>query len=102
MGCYGKNDAAWKHPIFDSGAGADRRGHLGSVVGLNAGLVNLRQEPAQFKLPEPRDMRVVGEKTFVERDLGEARAQSHDLSFVRDSGAAEFAVDAGQKFEPDY
>lgn len=27
-----------------------------------AGLVNLRQEPAQFKLREPRDMRVVGEK----------------------------------------
>jgi hypothetical protein len=27
-----------------------------------AGLVNVRQEPAQFKLREPRDMRVVGEK----------------------------------------
>lgn len=27
-----------------------------------AGLVNLRQAPAQFKLREPRDMRVVGEK----------------------------------------
>ena len=27
-----------------------------------AGLVNLRQEPARFKLREPRDMRVVGEK----------------------------------------
>lgn len=27
-----------------------------------AGLVNLRQEPAQFKLKEPRDMRIVGEK----------------------------------------
>lgn len=27
-----------------------------------AGLANLRQEPAQFKLREPRDMRVVGEK----------------------------------------
>jgi SAM-dependent methyltransferase len=27
-----------------------------------AGLVNLRREPAQFKLREPRDMRVVGEK----------------------------------------
>lgn len=27
-----------------------------------AGLVNVRQEPAQFKLKEPRDMRVVGEK----------------------------------------
>ena len=27
-----------------------------------AGLVNVRQEPAQFKLREPRDMRIVGEK----------------------------------------
>jgi hypothetical protein len=27
-----------------------------------AGLVNLRQEPAQFKLREPRDMRIVAEK----------------------------------------
>ena len=27
-----------------------------------AGLVQLRQEPAEFKLREPRDMRVVGEK----------------------------------------
>jgi hypothetical protein len=27
-----------------------------------AGLVNVRQEPAQFKLREPRDMRMVGEK----------------------------------------
>jgi len=27
-----------------------------------AGLVNVRQEPAQFKLREPRDMRLVGEK----------------------------------------
>jgi hypothetical protein len=24
--------------------------------------VNLRQEPAQFKLREPRDMRIVGDK----------------------------------------
>jgi hypothetical protein len=28
----------------------------------DAGLVNVRQEPAQYKLREPRDMRVVGEK----------------------------------------
>jgi len=27
------------------------------------GLVNIRQEPAQFKLREPRDMRMVGEKS---------------------------------------
>jgi len=28
-----------------------------------AGLVNLQQEPAQFKLREPRDMRIVGKKS---------------------------------------
>ena len=33
-----------------------------SSVMHEAGLANLRQEPAQFKLREPRDMRVVGEK----------------------------------------
>lgn len=27
-----------------------------------AGLTNIRQEPAQFKMREPRDMRIVGEK----------------------------------------
>jgi len=30
---------------------------------IEAGLVKIRQEPAQFKLREPRDMRMVGEKT---------------------------------------
>jgi SAM-dependent methyltransferase len=30
-----------------------------------AGLVNVRQEPAQYKLREPRDMRVVGERPVV-------------------------------------
>jgi len=34
---------------------------LGQVM-AEAGLVNIRQEPAQFKLREPRDMRIVGEK----------------------------------------
>ncbi len=33
-----------------------------SALMAEAGLVNVRQEPAQFKLREPRDMRVVGEK----------------------------------------
>jgi hypothetical protein len=28
----------------------------------DAGLVEVRQEPAQFKLREPRDMRIVGVK----------------------------------------
>lgn len=32
------------------------------AVMAEAGLVNIRQEPAQFKLREPRDMRIVGEK----------------------------------------
>jgi hypothetical protein len=27
-----------------------------------AGLVNVRQEPAQYKMREPRDMRLIGEK----------------------------------------
>ena len=31
-------------------------------VMVEAGLVNVRQKPAQFKLRGPRDMRVVGEK----------------------------------------
>jgi hypothetical protein len=32
-----------------------------------AGLVNVHQAPAQFKLREPRDMRMVGEKPTVPR-----------------------------------
>lgn len=32
-----------------------------------AGLANVRREPAQFKLREPRDMRVVGEKPAAAR-----------------------------------
>jgi hypothetical protein len=31
-------------------------------VMAQAGLVNIRQEPAQFKLREPRDMRIVGNR----------------------------------------
>ena len=31
---------------------------------LHCGYVNVRQEPAQYKLREPRDMRIVGEKPF--------------------------------------
>jgi hypothetical protein len=34
-------------------------------VMAQCGLVNLRQEPAQFKLREPRDMRIVGEKAHA-------------------------------------
>lgn len=56
-------DPAWRDPLMchrwnytpDS---------LGAVM-QEAGLVNVRQEPAQFKLREPRDMRVVGEKPIA-------------------------------------
>lgn len=37
-----------------------------AVVMHEAGLVNIRQEPAQFKLREPRDMRLVGFKPEAE------------------------------------
>jgi hypothetical protein len=33
-----------------------------AAVMQEAGLVDIRQEPAQFKLREPRDMRLVGRK----------------------------------------
>jgi SAM-dependent methyltransferase len=56
-------DPAWKDPYM-----IHRWGYTPlSLARLMAesGLVNLRQEPAQFKLREPRDMRVVGEKPTV-------------------------------------
>ena len=53
-------DPSWKDPYM-----VHRWGYtplsLARVM-YEAGLDNLRQEPAQFKLREPRDMRVVGEK----------------------------------------
>ena len=53
-------DPAWKDPLMVHRWGYTPR----SLAQLmeEAGLVNVRQEPAQFKLREPRDMRVVGEK----------------------------------------
>ena len=39
---------------------------LGQVM-HEAGLVNLRQEPAEFKLREPRDMRIVGNKPVQDK-----------------------------------
>ncbi|NDG14134.1 MAG: methyltransferase domain-containing protein [Betaproteobacteria bacterium] len=39
---------------------------LGAVM-REAGLLELRQEPAQFKLREPRDMRVVGKKPMIDQ-----------------------------------
>lgn len=53
-------DPAWKDPLM-----IHRWGYTPTSLAelmQEAGLVNVRQEPAQFKLREPRDMRVVGEK----------------------------------------
>jgi predicted SAM-dependent methyltransferase len=53
-------DPTWRDPLMVHRWGYTPR----SLAQLmeEAGLVNVRQEPAQFKLREPRDMRVVGEK----------------------------------------
>jgi glycosyltransferase involved in cell wall biosynthesis len=53
-------DPAWHDPLMVHRWGYTPR----SLAQLmeEAGLANVRQEPAQFKLREPRDMRVVGEK----------------------------------------
>jgi glycosyltransferase involved in cell wall biosynthesis len=53
-------DPAWKDPLM-----VHRWGYTPKSLARlmqEAGLVNVRQEPAQFKLREPRDMRIVGEK----------------------------------------
>jgi SAM-dependent methyltransferase len=53
-------DPAWRDPLM-----CHRWNYtpasLAAVMG-EAGVINPRQEPAQFKLREPRDMRIVGEK----------------------------------------
>jgi SAM-dependent methyltransferase len=53
-------DPRWQDPLM-----VHRWGYtpwsLAQVM-AEAGLVRLRQEPAQFKLREPRDMRIVGDK----------------------------------------
>lgn len=53
-------DPAWRDPLMVHRWGYTPRS-LAAVM-AEAGLVNIRQEPAQFKLREPRDMRIVGEK----------------------------------------
>ncbi len=53
-------DPAWQDPLMIHRWGYSPRS-LAQVM-HEAGLVNLRQEPAQFKLREPRDMRMAGEK----------------------------------------
>ena len=53
-------DPAWQDPLM-----VHRWGYTPQSLARlmqEAGLVNVRQEPAQFKLREPRDMRVAGEK----------------------------------------
>jgi len=53
-------DPAWQDPLM-----CHRWGYTPSSLGelmKRAGLVDVRQEPAQFKMREPRDMRVVGYK----------------------------------------
>jgi len=55
-------DPAWKDPYM-----IHRWGYTpGSLIKLmeSVGLTNVRQEPAQYKLREPRDMRVIGTKAF--------------------------------------
>ena len=56
-------DPAWKDPLMCHRWAYTPRS-LGQVM-QEAGFVNIRQEPAQFKLREPRDMRVVGRKPAV-------------------------------------
>lgn len=53
-------DPKWRDPLMVHRWGYTPESLI--EVMNEAGLVNLRQEPAQFKLREPRDMRIVGEK----------------------------------------
>lgn len=53
-------DPAWQDPLMCHRWNYTPQS-LGEVM-AQAGLIALRQEPAQFKLREPRDMRIVGEK----------------------------------------
>lgn len=53
-------DPAWKDPLMIHRWGYTPRS-LATVMNA-AGLTDLRQEPAQFKLREPRDMRITGIK----------------------------------------
>jgi SAM-dependent methyltransferase len=53
-------DPSWKDPLMVHRWGYTPRSL--AMVMFEAGLTDLRQEPAQFKLREPRDMRIVGVK----------------------------------------
>jgi hypothetical protein len=53
-------DPAWQDPLM-----CHRWGYTPASLAKAmqaAGLIDVRQEPAQFKMREPRDMRVVGHK----------------------------------------
>ena len=56
-------DPAWKDPLMIHRWGYTPKS-LASVL-LEAGFVCTRQEPAQFKLKEPRDMRICAEKPIA-------------------------------------
>lgn len=53
-------DPSWRDPLMVHRWGYTPKS-LGDLM-RNVGLINVRQEPAQFKLREPRDMRIVSEK----------------------------------------
>lgn len=53
-------DPIWQDPLMCH-RWAYTPASLGRLL-MQTGFVNVRQEPAQFKMKEPRDMRVVGEK----------------------------------------
>jgi SAM-dependent methyltransferase len=53
-------DPSWRDPLMCHRWNYTPQS-LGEIM-AEAELVNIRQEPAQFKLREPRDMRLVGEK----------------------------------------
>jgi predicted SAM-dependent methyltransferase len=53
-------DPAWKDSLMVHRWGYTPATLAGTMA--EAGLINLRQAPAQFKLREPRDFRIVGEK----------------------------------------
>jgi SAM-dependent methyltransferase len=58
-------DPRWRDPLMIHRWGYTPK----SLAALmkEAGLLNVRQEPAQFKLREPRDMRIAGEKPGARR-----------------------------------
>ena len=55
-------DPRWQDPLMVHRWGYTPQS-LANLM-FEAGLINLRQEPAQYKLREPRDMRIVGEKNI--------------------------------------